>query len=90
MASILRRETVDIIFQELNKDIKDSCEFERAVRDCMDVMVLICDYVERHGNIALSVGSEWMYQDDKAQVDALQLVGRILDTLMVFSEEEPV
>ena len=53
-----------------------------------DVINLIDKFVDEHGDIALSCGSEWMYQDDEAQVDALELVGKILDALCDFSEDE--
>jgi len=52
------------------------------------VMRLIEKYVEKHGNIALSIGSEWMHQDDQGQVDALTLVGDILDSLSCYANKE--
>lgn len=45
-------------------------------------------YVNKHGNIALSCGSEWMYQSDRGQEDALDLVGNILDGLEDYAEIE--
>lgn len=48
----------------------------------------ICLYVEKHGNISLQIGSEWMFQDDDAQVDALSLVGDVLDLLKEYAEDQ--
>lgn len=45
-------------------------------------------YVNKHGNVALACGSEWMYQSDLGQVDALDLVGNILDGLEDYAEPE--
>lgn len=45
-------------------------------------------YVNKHGEIAISCGSEWLFQSDKGQVDALELVGDILDKLSVFVVNE--
>lgn len=44
--------------------------------------------MDKHGDIALSYGSEWMFQDDEGQVDALELVGNILDVLQDFPDDE--
>ena len=52
------------------------------------ILSLIDKYVDKHGDIALSCGSEWMYQDDEGQVDALNLVANILDALQDFAEDE--
>ena len=45
-------------------------------------------YINKHGEIAISCGSEWLFQSDSGQVDALKLVGDILDKLSVFVENE--
>lgn len=84
----LRAQTVDVITDALENGIEDAVGLDEACRTACRVMELVCKYVEKHGNIALSVGSEWMYQDDNAQVDALRLVGTILDTLSDYAEEE--
>ena len=52
------------------------------------ILSLIDKYVDKHGDITLSCGSEWMYQDDEGQVDALNLVANILDALQDFAEDE--
>ena len=52
------------------------------------ILTLIDRYVDKHGNIALSCGSEWMFQSDEGQVGAMDLVGNILDTLQEFAEDE--
>lgn len=52
------------------------------------ILTLIDKYVDKHGDIALSCGSEWMFQDDEGQVDALDLVGNILDILQDFPDDE--
>lgn len=51
------------------------------------ILSAIKDFIDKHGNIALQCGSEWLYQDDKAKVDALNLVGDILDNLYDYAEE---
>ena len=40
-------------------------------------------YAEKHDS-AKSIGSEYIWQDDEAQVDAIELVGKIFD---LFTEE---
>lgn len=46
-----------------------------------DVFNLINEYAEKHP-LALECGSEYIYQNDKAQVDALKLVADIFDRLI--------
>lgn len=53
-----------------------------------DIIHLIDKFVDKYGDVALSCGSEWMYQNNEAQVDALDLVGNILDVLQDFAENE--
>lgn len=84
--SILRAETIDVINDALENGIDDAGALDDACRVVCDVMDLVCRYVEKHGNIALSIGSEWMYDSDKAQEDALALVARILDILSDYAE----
>ena len=52
-----------------------------------DVFALIDKFVDKHGNIALSCAGEWLYQDDKGQVDALELVADILEVLSQLSDD---
>lgn len=70
--------------------IKPTTPFERWQANVYTeaILTLIDKYVDNHGNIALSCGSEWMFQDDEGQVDALELVGNILDVLQDFPNDE--
>lgn len=85
--SRLRTETIDVINEALDNGVEDASGFDEACRVVCRVMEMTCDFVETHGNIALSVGSEWMWDDDRAQVGALHLVGNILDELSEYAEE---
>ena len=49
---------------------------------------LIDKFVDKHGNIALSCAGEWLYQDDRGQVDALELVANILEVLSPLADED--
>ena len=53
-----------------------------------DIFTLIDKFVDKHGNIALSYASEWLYQDDEGQVDALELVANILEVLSPLADED--
>lgn len=48
--------------------------------DIENLMVLIAGYAEKHP-LAVKCGSEYIYQDDKAQEDALELVANIFDSI---------
>ena len=50
----------------------------------MKIMSLIDGYAQKH-DLAKSCGSEYIYQNDEAQVDALRLVADIFD---LYAEEE--
>ena len=52
------------------------------------ILKLIDKFVDKHGNIALSCAGEWLYQDDKGQVDALELVANILEVLNPLADED--
>ena len=52
------------------------------------ILKLIDKFVDKHGNIALSCASEWLYQDDRGQVDALELVANILEVLSPLADED--
>lgn len=86
--SKLRTDLHDYLVFCVNNGIDDPGKFSEAVLDAANVIALICAFVEKHGPISLSCGSEWMYQDDAGQVDALDLVGKILDNLEDYAEEE--
>lgn len=47
--------------------IKPTMPFERWVANAYTeaILTLIDKYVDKHGDIALSYGSEWMFQDDE-------------------------
>lgn len=45
-----------------------------------EVMLLLANFIEKHP-LAIDCGSEYIMQDDKAQVDALQLVCDIFDNM---------
>lgn len=66
----------------------DGEEFDTAVRTAIDVFDIIKDYVKSNGDISLSCGSEWLFQDDKGQVNALDLCGHILDRLEEYAEDD--
>lgn len=52
------------------------------------ILKLIDKFVDKHGNIALSCTGEWLYQDDRGQVDALELVANILEVLSPLADED--
>ena len=52
------------------------------------ILKLIDKFVDKHGNIALSCAGEWLYQDDRGQVDALELVANILEVLIPLADED--
>lgn len=82
----LRNEVYYVIMDALENGIDDPGEFDRACRAAAGIVKLFCNYVDKHGDVALSVGAEAMYQDDSMQVDALKLVGNALDELEEFAE----
>ena len=52
------------------------------------ILKLIDKFVDKHGNIALSCADELLYQDDRGQVDALELVANILEVLSPLADED--
>jgi hypothetical protein len=46
--------------------------------DTDELLVLIADYIEKHP-LAKELGAEYIYQNDKAQEDAIKLVANIFD-----------
>ena len=48
--------------------------------DREELLVLISMYTENHP-LAVEIGSEYIMQNDKAQVDALELVCNIFDSM---------
>lgn len=54
---------------------------------CRKTAQKIMDEIEEYANVhdsAKSIGAEYIWQNDKAQVDAIELVGKIFD---LFAEE---
>lgn len=86
--SKLRSDLHDYLISCVNNGIDDPGKFSEAVLDAAKIIEHICVFIEKHGTTSLSCGSEWMYQSDSGQVDALDLVGKILDDLESYAEEE--
>ena len=78
-------------FMEIISDNKVATtqeQYDITTQTITSVFELIQIYINKHGEIAVSCGSEWLFQDDKAQTDALELVGDILDKLSLFTVNE--
>lgn len=45
------------------------------------IQSLLEEYIDKHP-LAIQLGGEYIYQDDAAQVDAIQLVADIFDSLI--------
>lgn len=50
------------------------------IYDIEEITILIAEYVEKHPSVK-ECGSEYIYQNDKAQEDAIQLVADIFDNM---------
>ena len=48
--------------------------------DIEEIMVLLAGYIEKYP-LAVELGGEYIMQNDKAQVDALELVCNIFDNM---------
>lgn len=48
--------------------------------DTEEIMALLAGYIEKHP-LAVDAGGNYIMQDDKAQVDALELVCDIFDNM---------
>ena len=46
--------------------------------DTEELLLLISEYIEKH-ELAKELGGEYIYQDDKAQQDAIELVANIFE-----------
>lgn len=86
--SKLRSDLCNYLVTSINEGIEDDGKFSEAVLDAAKIISHICNYVEKHGSLPLACGSEWLFQSDEAQVDALELVGNILDDLEDYAEED--
>lgn len=51
---------------------------ENNMIDTEELLLLISEYIEKH-ELAKELGSEYIYQDDKAQQDAIKLVADIFE-----------
>ena len=58
----------------IKNDIKDS------LTSALKIIDMINNFTSKH-DLAVQCGSEWLYQSNEGQVDALELVGNILDYL---------
>lgn len=57
-------------------EIVEQVERSRGMEE--KIMALIENYADKH-ELAKECGAEYVWQSDKAQVDAIELVGRIFD-----------
>lgn len=69
--------------------MKDAADWKnkRALDSAIKVFKLIDQYTSKH-DLALRCGGEWMYQSDMGQVDALELVSKILCCLSEYAEDD--
>jgi len=77
---------MDIVMK--NKIVDTQDEFDITTNVVEDIFKLINKYINKHGDLALLCGSEWLFQNDDGQVDALELVGNILDKMSILTEIE--
>lgn len=85
----LKTELYDVLMDAIENGIDDPQKLTYAINDvCEYVLMPIIKYCEDHSGLALQCGSEWLYQSDEAQEGALELVGRILDKLEDYAEDE--
>lgn len=60
-------------------------------KHALDVAVRVIDEIDKYTSkhdLALSCGGEWMYQSDRGQIDALELVSKILCCLSEYAEDD--
>ena len=53
-----------------------------------EILEAVYKYIEENGEDIMSLGAEWLYQSDKGQVSALELVGSILGILNDLIEDD--
>ena len=86
---ITKMREIDVLLNVVREGLPASfCVADRMIREVSDIIKMIAEYVEKHGNIALLCGSEWLYQDDAGQVDAIELVSKILDRMSGYADKE--
>lgn len=76
--------------KELNNDYIlrfDNEEDLNYVKSLIKIGNVIKDYAEKH-DLAMECGSEYIMQDDEAQIDALDLVCNMFDILSEDNKEE--
>lgn len=84
----LKTELYDILSDAIGYGINSEEKLTYAVQDLLEcVLMPLIKFCKKHEFIALSCGSEWLYQDDEAQADALELLGTILDKLSGYAED---
>lgn len=66
----------------------DDWFFDSAIYKSIRIMKLIDKYIEKHGEASLSDASKWLYQDDKGQREAVDLVANILEELSEYADDE--
>lgn len=52
------------------------------INDIEEIIELIAEYEYRHP-LVKECGSDYIYQNDKAQIDAIQLVADIFDNMLM-------
>ncbi|MPM00574.1 hypothetical protein SDC9_46801 [bioreactor metagenome] len=86
-------EPLETYAKKLRKiDVEDMTEEEMdlqvATYKAARVLKHINKFAEKHGEIALSCAGEWLYQDDRGSVDAIDLVADLLEELSEYAETE--
>ena len=67
---------------------EEDMAIENAAWEASRILKHINKYAEKHGEIALLSAGEWLYQDDKGSVDAIDLVADLLEELSEYAEPE--
>lgn len=86
-------EPLEAYAKKLRKiDVENMTEEEMnlqvATYKASHILKLINKYAEKHGEIALSCAGKWLYQDDKGNVNAIDLVADLLEELSEYAEVE--
>lgn len=71
----------------LCKAIKNGVILPDTSKNEAEIVALLKKYADKH-TLALECGGEYIWQDDEAQTDAIDLVSDIFDNLMTEGEEE--
>lgn len=83
----LKKEVYDVLMDAIENGIDDPEKLTFAIEAAANVIFKICEFEKVH-NLSLECGSEWLFQSDKGRIDALDLVGNILDELQEYSSYE--